>query len=57
MKIKKGNVYRYLNSKVYIDVVHNDKTYTVRDYYTNKFVGIFSENQINRDFKSMKLED
>ena len=51
MKIKKGNVYRYLNTAVYIDVVHNDKTYTVRDYYTNKFVGIFSENQINKDFK------
>lgn len=50
MKIKKGDIYRYSRTTVYIDVVHKNNTFTVRNFYTNSFIGIFTENQINKDF-------
>lgn len=51
MKIKKGDIFRYSRTAVYIDGVHKNNTYTVRDFFTNTFIGIFAENQINRDFE------
>lgn len=42
----RGQYFKTINGFCYIDVCHKDGTYTLRNFYSNKYIGRFTKEEL-----------